>query len=444
MAAKKKPIHVLIGCFDVSGDHHTANFIKLTRKRYPNRFIFSTLAGQEVKKLAQKKPAKNQTNDIIFLEDTSLESSVGLLEGLRFYLSTISLFKKIEKYIDTCANIKNDIKNKEKPNKTSNQTSCRLDFGFPLAKSVVPPGPIDLLLCVDGQSRNLELAERLRKKKIPTAYFFPPPVFIWGKWNIKKLKKFDLLLCPFLQNHQVLKKAHAKSIYIGHPFATKEEMAVSKKSDRQLKIAANQPLLSIFPGSRVQEIEKLTIPFVKAALVLLKKYPNLRCIISLSHEKFKTLLDEQISLLVKNDIDQKKLVKKISVIYGKWNEIIAHSTFAFLCSGTVTLRAALAGTPHLIAYRISALSFLIARFLVYVKFIGIANILANRELAPELINRQANFHQFVKTAEPYLKDKKLVEKKRREFKTALQKIYCKDPFDKMAKALIELMEKKKL
>ena len=252
MAAKKKPIHVLIGCFDVSGDHHTANFIKLTRKRYPNRFIFSTLAGQEVKKLAKEKPAKNQTNDIIFLEDTSLESSVGLLEGLRFYLSTISLFKKIEKYIDACSSIKNGIKNKEKPNKTSNQTSYGLDFGFPLAKSVVPPGPIDLLLCVDGQSRNLELAERLRKKKIPTAYFFPPPVFIWGKWNIKKLKKFDLLLCPFLQNHQVLKKAHAKSIYIGHPFATKEEITISKKSDRQLKIAANQPLLSIFPGSRVQ------------------------------------------------------------------------------------------------------------------------------------------------------------------------------------------------
>lgn len=451
MAAKKKPIHVLVGCFDVSGDHHTANLIKLARKKYPNRFVFSALAGQEVKKLSQSK-----SNDIIFLEDTCLESSVGLLEGVRFYLSTVRLFKKIEKYVDACAEIKyvdgsksqkkSRLLDNQKLSKKSHENPNENSYGFALAKSVSPPGAVNLLLCVDGQSRNLELAARLRKKKITTAYFFPPPVFIWGKWNIKKLKKFDLLLCPFLQNHRVLHQAGAKSIYIGHPFATKEEMAVGKKNTLLLKSKKGnhplaQPLLSIFPGSRVQEIEKMTIPFLEAALVLLKKYPHLHCVISLSHEKFKSVLEKQIANLTKDDAEKKKLVKKIPIIYGKWNDIIARSTFAYLCSGTVTLRAALAGTPHLIAYRISALSFLLGRLLVYVKFIGIANIIANRELAPEFINSRANANEFVKAAEPYLKDKKLGEKKRAEFKRHLQKIYCSNPFDKMLKALLELMKK---
>ncbi len=358
-------ITILITCFDISGDHNGYDLILYARRHYPKKFRFLCLAGERIRKL--------EGSDVIMIKDHITESSVGIIEGMQYLFSTLALFRWFRSYL--------------KRNK------------------------IDIHLCIDGQGRNLVLGKISKQTGIKTVYFFPPHVSIIGKWNVKKMKWFDLILNPFLADHQIYSKAGHRSVYTGHPF---QNILTDDYQPEILGKTYPYPLVSIFPGSRYQEIKTLLPVFLSTVKQLQKYYPQYSWVVSLSHEDFRPL--------VERDIHNHGV--KVDIIHDHSEAIMAQSYFILACSGTTTLKASFFGAPHFIAYKISWSTYLIARFLIYVDYIGMVNIAVNRPVVNEFINHHLSVGALVKETGRYLGDPGLREDKSKELREICQKYFC--------------------
>lgn len=358
--------HILITCFDISGDHNTFDLLTYYLKHLKPKYKFSLVCGEKVKKLAGP--------DFEIIADHITESAIGIFESIQYIYSTLKFFKWFKKYITT--------KN------------------------------FDLLLCVDGQGRNITLGNIAKKQNIKTAYFFPPPVSHFGKWNVRKMKIFDLILCPFEAEHEIYAKKNLNSVFTGHPF-----MNYFTQKKPTLPHQFPHPLISIFPGSRSEEIDNLTPIFFQTVSELQKKFPNYSWVVSLSHKMFDSKIKENL----------KKYNLNIEIIHNCSDEVIANSYYILCCSGTATLKASFWGIPHLIAYHLSWINYWSIQLLmhykvgIYVEYIGIINVLSKREVIKEFFHCRLDVKKLVKEASIYLESPQKRKEKSSELLTECKK-----------------------
>lgn len=327
--------HVFISTAEISGDIHGSHVVKILNKLHPRQFIFSGLGGEHMRSAG-----------VNILYDISTQSSIGLQEGIRFAFSSFGILKQTKKWI------KNN--------------------------------SIDLFLAIDGQGRNLFLGRSIQKLGIKTAYFFPPLAFLWGSWNVPKLLAYDLLICPFTPNAQYLERKGAKVIRTGHPFSTYPKSIDKKKFKKFFGLDPRKKVLALFPGSRYQEVEKLTGVFAKTADKLFRRDENLQILLALSHSSYRPIIENQIALAGVN------VPIKIITEKDRSKDVLKAADFLLAASGTVTLQAAFFYLPTAIAYRISPLSTWIgSKFLKRLLF-GMPNILAGEEIFKEFLNSECN------------------------------------------------------
>ena len=276
------------------------------------------------------------------LKDLSTQSSIGLQEGIRFVTSSARILKDTKRWVQNNA--------------------------------------VDLFLAIDGQGRNLPLGASIQKLGIKTAYFFPPLIFLLGGWNVPKLRKYDLLLCPFAANAQVLKSRGCSVVSTGHPFSLYPQTVDKRKAKSKLALDPKGKVLALFPGSRYQEVEKLTGIFLQTAGKLKAKYEPLQILLALSHEAYRPHIEAEI----------RRWGVKTTIIYKRVEEVMAAADFLLAASGTTTLQAAFHYLPTAIVYRLSPLSTWVGRRVVKGNFFGLPNILAKEELFKEFLNRDCN------------------------------------------------------
>src|SRR5258708_2882288 len=125
-----------------------------------------------------------------------------------------------------------------------------------------------------------------QKLGLKTVYYFSPPVSIWGKWNIRRMRPYDLLLCPFQSDVDLYLSGGVKCLWTGHPFSLLEKSPDRKSYRKKLGFDPDRKLVALFPGSRFQEIEKLTFLFLKVAARLQDADPSLQFVLSLAHPDF--------------------------------------------------------------------------------------------------------------------------------------------------------------
>lgn len=359
----------------MSGDHNGADFISYALKHFPQQFRFHVVGGERIKNLNHP--------DVKVIADHITESSIGIAEGLRYVYSTITFFSWFKRYLKS--------------------------------------NPIDLLFCIDGQGRNLILGKIAKKLGIKTAYYFPPHVSIIGGWNVKKMKWFDLVLNPFLNDHLLYdgyKKSNHKSVYVGHPFqnffaSDYTPVPIDRSIDNTV-LGNSKPIVGIFPGSRYQEIKTMTPIFLKAVKKLQKLFPGYEWLISLSHENFRGFIEAEI----------RRQGVEVEIIHDRSEAIMNTSRFIMACSGTTTLKSSFFGVPHFIAYKISWPTYFIVRMLIYTSFIGMVNIAENRAVVNEFINHHLSTEALVEDTARYLTDDVLREKKSRELITLCKKYFC--------------------
>ena len=260
----------------------------------------------------------------------------------------------------------------------------------------------DILFSVDSPDFTLRVAKEVKKRdpKIKTVHFVAPQVWIWREHRVKKLKSFldhVLLLFPFEKKY--FDKEGIQSTFTGHPLLEEQEKS---KVDLSQIIKDNKKIFSIFPGSRLSEINILTPILFKFVKKMNEKYKDLFFVFHSTSEHVQLMQN----LLLKEGLKNCGAIgdEKIK------SHILKSSMFAVTKSGTISLEICNAKIPSIIIYKMGMINFFIVKMLVKVKFANIINIAANEEVIPELLQYKCNPTNIYNTVDKLLSDKESLEK----------------------------------
>jgi len=253
------------------------------------------------------------------------------------------------------------------------------------------PRAIVLIDCPDFHFRVARMAKILG---IPVYYYVSPQVWAWRSGRVEFLRSFTrrvLCILPFEKDFYAARGMDVD--YVGHPLM--DQMPLAELDD----IRPDPNLLGLLPGSRRKEISTLLPEFAKAALLLRREFPNLRVALArapgLDPEYLRSFLPPELPVEIVEPDDRYRLMRASRVLLA--------------ASGTVTLEAALIGTPTVVAYRLSALSYAIGRLVIQVKWASLANLIMGREVFPELLQDKATSQYFAARLRGWIADENALE-----------------------------------
>ena len=268
-------------------------------------------------------------------------------------------------------------------------------------KEIIKFNP-DILFSVDSPDFTLRVAKEVKKNNpnIKTIHFVSPQVWVWREHRIKKLKSFldhVLLLFPF--EKKFFDKEGIQSTFTGHPLL--EEESKSKVDINQIA-KDNKKFFSIYPGSRLSEINVLIPVLFDFVKKMNEKYKDLFFVFHSTSEHVQLIQN----LLLKEGFKNCGAIgdEKIK------SHILKSSIFAVAKSGTISLEICNAKIPSIIIYKMGFINFLIVKMLVKVKFANIINIAADEDIIPELLQSNCNSTNIYNTVDKLLNDKQALEK----------------------------------
>ena len=275
----------------------------------------------------------------------------------------------------------------------------------------------DILFSVDSPDFTLRVAEKVKKinNNIKTIHYVAPQVWVWRKNRVKKIKKFiDHMLLLFNFEKKYFDDENIKNTFVGHPLIEKEEKVKTVLNDLIIK---DKKIISIFPGSRKSETIVL-LPILLNFVKLMNKK-------DFSYSYVFHATDENKEFIV-NHVKQTDL-NNIDVISDEniKSQILSNSIFAVSKSGTVSLQISSSNVPSIIIYKLSFINFMIFKLLVNVKFANIINIINDKEVIPELLQKECNAEEICRSVIYFLKNPKLIKKQLDECSKTLEGIKSK-------------------
>ena len=260
----------------------------------------------------------------------------------------------------------------------------------------------DILFSVDSPDFTLRVAKEVKKidSNIKTIHLVAPQVWVWREQRVKRLKKFldhILLLFPFEKKY--FDKENIKSTFIGHPLL---EDTKKNKVDISQIIKNNMKVFSIFPGSRLSEINVLTPILLNFIKIMNQKYKDLFFVFHSTTEHVQQIQN----LLLKEGFKNCETIANDNIK----SQILKSSIFAVAKSGTISLEISNAKVPSIIIYKMNLINFFIIKMLVKVKFANIINIAANKEIIPELLQSNCNPKKIYNIVDKLLNNRDELEK----------------------------------
>jgi lipid-A-disaccharide synthase len=236
-----------------------------------------------------------------------------------------------------------------------------------------------LAILIDFPDFNLRMARQLKKRGIPVVYYVSPQVWAWRKGRVQTLKeRIAKMIVIFDFEEEIYERAGVPVEYVGHPLVdmvqthlTREEFFVKAGLDLHV------PLIALLPGSRHKEV-MATLPAMLAAAAHLAANRELQFVIAAAPTIDPLWLEAAVKRFRVGQATVRTVVHAAS-------EAMQYSEVAVVASGTATLEAALRERPMVVVYRVSALTWLVGKVLVKVPYYSIVNILAKKELVPELM-----------------------------------------------------------
>ena len=275
----------------------------------------------------------------------------------------------------------------------------------------------DILFSVDSPDFTLRVAEKVKKlnNEIKTVHYVAPQVWVWREGRVKKFKKFlDHILLLFDFEKKYFDKENIPNTFVGHPLLEQE---TKYKIDLSNIISSDKKIISLFSGSRSSEVNLLLPILIDFINMMNTKFYNFIFVFHATEEN-KNLIYEKI-----NNVN----LKNVEVISDEniKKQILNKSTFAVSKSGTVSLEICNAKVPSIIIYKMNFLNFLIVKMLVKIKFANIINIINNKEIIPELIQKECNAKEIYNSVVYFLKNPELMKKQINECEETLSKIRSK-------------------
>ena len=275
----------------------------------------------------------------------------------------------------------------------------------------------DILFSVDSPDFTLRVAELVKKRnpKIKTIHYVAPQVWIWRKNRVKKMKKFiDHILLLFDFEKKYFDQESIRNTFVGHPLI---EDTDTNKTDINNLISKDKKIISIFPGSRKSETNVL-LPILIEFINMMNRKDSDYSFVFHATEENKNYIVENVKdkKLQNTDVISNENIKK---------QILSHSIFAVCKSGTVSLQVCNSNIPSIIIYKLSFINFMIFKLLVNVKFANIINIINNKEVIPELLQKECNAKEIYNSVRYILKNPSIAKKQLEECKRTLDGIKSK-------------------
>jgi lipid-A-disaccharide synthase len=239
----------------------------------------------------------------------------------------------------------------------------------------------DAVVLIDFPDFNLRLAKEAKRLNIPVIYYISPQVWAWRKGRLGKIARVvDKMLVVFPFEVSLYRQAGVDVEYVGHPLADTVRCDLTRDEARAaMSISQNETAIALLPGSRTGEVKRLLGPMVNAAGLITRNLKGARFLLPAAGSIGDGLLQKYL----------KHSGARVDVVRGGMYTALRASDAAIVASGTATLETALIGTPQVIVYRMSPISYAIAKSLVKLPHAGLPNIVAEREVVPELIQDEA-------------------------------------------------------
>lgn len=278
--------------------------------------------------------------------------------------------------------------------------------------------PPDVFIGVDAPEFNLDVEKKLKKQGICTIHYVSPSVWAWRRWRLRKIAKaVDLMLCLFPFEKRFYKEHQIPVQFVGHPSADKIPLTIDSLAARNaLGLPEAASIIAILPGSRRNEINYLGEVFLKTAQHCYQQNPQLIFVVAMVNEE-RALQFLQLTQQITPDLP-------LRFIRGQSRQVMTAANVVLLASGTATLEAMLLKKPMVVAYKMSKLSYWMAKLLIKVDYIALPNLLAKKLLVPEFIQEKANVDNLSQALFYYLNNPDFVSKLKKEFLVLHQQLRC--------------------
>jgi lipid-A-disaccharide synthase len=352
LISKQKSVMIIAG--EASGDLHGSKLVRAMQKKN-NALFFCGIGGKALKDAG-----------VEILVDASELAVVGITEAI---------------------------------SKMSN-----LLKGMAVAKKTLKKLRPQLLILIDFPDFNLHLAGTAKKLGIPILYYISPQIWAWRSARVKKigaLVDHVAVILPFEKDFY--KKHEIPVTFVGHPLLDDRPPL----PERLLKTPLEEiSVIGLLPGSRDREIARHLPVMLESAEILLRRNKNFQFVISLAPGVERKYVE---------DITKKyRAADGFEIVAEGVEKIFKRSGFVIASSGTVTLESAISGTPMVIIYKMSPLSYWLGKALVRVKHVGLVNLISGKALVPELLQNDASPGKIADTVFEMLSDVSGLERLRRE------------------------------
>lgn len=370
--------HVMVVAGEVSGDMHAARVVEKIKEIAPET-SFSGMGTTGLK----------DTGVNILIDPTEI-STIGFIEAL----------KNINKHLSHIKLLKEHIKKKNP----------------------------DVLFLVDYSGFNMVMARIGHKLGIPVVNYFPPTAWIWGEWRARWMAKNNITIASaFPLEKKIYEKAGADVSFVGHPLLDIVQVEESSlEIYDKLELNSEKRVVGLLPGSRNSEIESLLPKMLDAAEKLQQDFPDLQFVLPLAP-----------------DVDQKKISAKVGehnvilkIVDNYTYQTMKIADLVITASGTATLESLIMKTPMIVLYETSWSTYQLGKRLMNVEYIGLPNIIAGKEVVPELIQEQVSGENIFEEAVYLLKREYVLQNMGKKLESLKDKLGGPGAVEKTARLVL--------
>ena len=291
----------------------------------------------------------------------------------------------------------------------------------------------DIVVLVDTETLLVPIGVWLRRQRLPLVVFFPPQVWMWGRWRLRWARRLARrVISAFEPEAELYRRAGVDTIRVGHPLAeivrVKEDPTAAL---REIDLDPDRPLVGLMPGSRRREFKALLSPILGAARLLQLRNPALQFAVPLASEAYRSTVEQAVRASGLRDV----------AIYRPTSyAVLSRTQVVVQASGTAALETALLGIPSVIGYRCHLVEYLVVRYLyLHVGYIGLPNILLGEMVQPEFFHRHADAEHLASVAWSLLTDDSRRRAIQNSLATLRQRLGPPDAFSRAAQAVVELL-----
>jgi lipid-A-disaccharide synthase len=251
-------------------------------------------------------------------------------------------------------------------------------------------------LLVDSPDFNLRLAEKLKKLGVKVVYYVSPTVWAWRRGRVKKIARVvDRMLCILPFEEPFYAGTGVSARFVGHPFAEREQPRSAESYRDELQLPPRRTTVALVPGSRRSEVKRIFPAMLEAAERLRRRHPDVQFVVPVAPGLPTAALEEHLAA---------HRTLEVRLVPGRAEAVVGASDAALVKSGTSVLEAALMLRPLVAVYKLSWISYWVARLLVRLTHFTLVNLLAGRTVVPELLQAQASPERMADELERLLSD----------------------------------------